>query len=105
MNRTANGEQIVEMEHTLFRPLPDFKDYAAICMDTAGIILSWNRGARHMYGFDAADVLGRHFSFLYPVEGMAPETPDTLLQAAEKEGCCERELWKQQKNGSAFVPL
>jgi PAS domain S-box-containing protein len=102
MNRTANCEQIVETEHSLFRLLPEFKDYAAICMDTTGIILSWNRGAKHMYGFDVADVLGRHFSFLYPVESMAPETPETLLLAAEKEGRCERELWKQQKNGSAF---
>jgi PAS domain S-box-containing protein len=82
--------------------LPEFKDYAAICMDTTGIILSWNRGAKCMYGFDAADVLSRHFSFLYRVESMAPETPDALLQVAAKEGCYEKEQWMQQKNGTPF---
>jgi PAS domain S-box-containing protein len=102
MNGTAECKRIVEMEYTLFRPLPEFKDYAAICMDTTGIILSWNQGAKCMYGFDAADVLSRHFSFLYRVESMAPETPDALLQVAAKEGCYEKEQWMQQKNGTPF---
>ena len=47
------------------------RDYAMLLLDPAGNILSWNRGAELIKGYRADEVLGRHFSCLYPPEDAA----------------------------------
>jgi hypothetical protein len=64
------------MEHTPFRPLPEFKDYAVYLHGYQGHNPELEPGAKYMYGFERTDVLGRHFSFLYPWKAWAPETPE-----------------------------
>jgi PAS domain S-box-containing protein len=41
---------------------------AIFSKDLDGIILTWNRGAERMYGYSAAEVVGRPFSLLVPPE-------------------------------------
>jgi len=43
-------------------------DDAIISADLDGIVNSWNRGAERIYGYSAAEALGRHISFCYPPE-------------------------------------
>src|ERR1017187_7573112 len=43
-------------------------DDAIISADLDGIVASWNRGAERIYGYSAAEALGRHISFCYPPE-------------------------------------
>ena len=45
-----------------------FSDDAVIGKTVAGIITSWNKGAEGLYGYDAAEALGRSFSMLVPVD-------------------------------------
>jgi len=44
---------------------------AIIGKTMAGLITSWNRAAEKMYGFTAAEAIGRHLSFLLPPERQA----------------------------------
>jgi PAS domain S-box-containing protein len=48
-------------------------DDAIISVTSAGIILSWNQGAERLYGYPAAEVLGRPMAILLP-----PDRPDAL---------------------------
>jgi len=49
-------------------------DDAIIAKDLHGTILAWNRGAERMYGYTAAEVIGKPISVLIP-----PEQPDELV--------------------------
>ena len=46
-------------------------EYALLLLDPDGRILSWNRGAELIKGYGAAEIIGRHFSCLYPPEDIA----------------------------------
>jgi two-component system sensor kinase FixL len=49
-------------------------DDAIIAKDLHGTVLSWNRGAERMYGYSAAEIIGRPISVLIP-----PDQPDELV--------------------------
>ena len=44
------------------------QDYAVIMLDRNGSIASWNTGAERIKGYQAAEIIGRHFSFFYTPE-------------------------------------
>jgi two-component system, LuxR family, sensor kinase FixL len=43
-------------------------DDAIIAKDLDGIVQSWNRGAERMYGFSAAEMIGRHIGQIIPAD-------------------------------------
>ena len=49
----------------------EFSEDAIIGKDTNGVITSWNRAAEEMYGYTAAEAVGRDLSFLVPLERRA----------------------------------
>jgi PAS domain S-box-containing protein len=78
------------------------KDYAIFLLDPDGIILSWNAGAQRLKGYEAAEIIGRHFSVVYPQEAIERRWPQHELQEAAKEGRFEDEGWRLRKDGSLF---
>jgi PAS domain S-box-containing protein len=48
-------------------------DDAIITKTLDGIITSWNRAATRIFGYDAAEVIGRHITLLFPRERLAEE--------------------------------
>jgi PAS domain S-box-containing protein len=78
------------------------RDYAIFMLDTVGAIRSWNAGAARLTGYDESEVLGRHFSLLYPPEQVRVGTPDRLLLQAVGDGRAEAEDWQLRRDGSAF---
>jgi PAS domain S-box-containing protein len=77
-------------------------EYAIFLLDPTGRVMSWNAGAARIKGYEAQDILGRHFSLFYPQEERAAGTPAALLQRAAREGRCEQEGWRLRKDGSRF---
>lgn len=55
-------------------------DDAIISKNLDGIIVSWNRGAEHIFGFSEAEALGQHIKILVPPEFREEE--ETLLRKA-----------------------
>ena len=78
------------------------RDYAIFALDPAGHILSWNRGAQRLNGYDANEIIGRHFSILYPPEDVARGKTNWELEVAEREGRFEDEGWRIRKDGTRF---
>lgn len=87
----------------LFRLLvQSVKDYAIFILDRAGCVLTWNTGAQRIKGYQAGEIIGEHFSKLYPAEAVARKHPDYELEVAKSQGFFEEEGWRLRKDGTLF---
>src|SRR5215213_2743763 len=68
------------------RVLNSIRDFALITLDLNGNIVSWNRGAEHIYGWEADEVLGLHFSLLYPSDDLSRNKSVQDLRVARNLG-------------------
>jgi PAS domain S-box-containing protein len=85
----------------LYRLLVEsIRDYAIFALDPHGYVLSWNPGAQRFKGYEAAEIIGKHFSVFYPEtdKWKAPQE----LQIAERDGRVEDEGWRLRKDGTRF---
>ncbi len=62
------------------------KDYAIIMLDASGAVLSWNAGAKQIYGFDADEILGENFSLFYTKDAADRHFPESELESAKING-------------------
>jgi PAS domain S-box-containing protein len=80
----------------------EVQDYAILMLDLEGRVATWNAGARRFKGYEAEEIIGRHFSVFYPAQAIADGTPEKLLETARSEGRVEQEGWRVRKDGSLF---
>ena len=78
------------------------QDYAIFLLDRSGHIVSWNRGAQRIKGYEAHEIIGRHFSTFYPQEAIDRCWPQHELTVAARDGRFEDEGWRVRKDGSLF---
>ena len=78
------------------------RDYAIFALDPTGHVVSWNRGAQRFKGYEASEIIGRHFSVFYPPDDVAARKPDIELEVASAEGRLEDEGWRIRKDGTRF---
>jgi diguanylate cyclase (GGDEF)-like protein/PAS domain S-box-containing protein len=77
-------------------------DCALILLDTQGVVVSWNRGAELIKGYQASEIIGKHFSTFYSAEANAVGHPDSELELARTTGRYEEEGWRVRQDGSLF---
>jgi PAS domain S-box-containing protein len=77
-------------------------DYAIYMLDEQGYVATWNPGARRFKGYEADEIIGRHFSNFYTEEDRENGEPARALWAATNEGKYEREAWRVRKDGTRF---
>jgi PAS domain S-box-containing protein len=78
------------------------KDYAIFMLDPKGNVASWNEGARRIKGYEAEEIIGRHFSTFYPESDIESGKPPWELEVAERDGRFEDEGWRIRKDGTRF---
>lgn len=64
-----------------------------------GVITSWNRSAERIFGYTAAEIIGRHVSVLIPPERLGEETR-ILAQVGSGERVEPYETVRRRKDGS-----
>jgi PAS domain S-box-containing protein len=77
-------------------------DYAIFMLDPRGHVASWNLGAERIKGYQAAEIIGKHFSAFYPPEDVAAGKTERELEIATRTGRFEEEGWRVRKDGSLF---
>jgi PAS domain S-box-containing protein len=82
--------------------LDSVRDHAIFLLDADGLVMSWNRGAQVITGYDPDDIIGRHFSVFYTPEDLLAQRPQRLLDAANRDGRVEDVGWRVRKDGSRF---
>jgi PAS domain S-box-containing protein len=74
-------------------------DFAIFALDKTGVISSWNPAAERMKGYKASEIIGKHFSVLFPPSEFHNRTPQYLLARALQDGRAEDVGWRVRKDG------
>jgi PAS domain S-box-containing protein len=69
-------------------------------LDPRGHVITWNDGARRIKGYEAGEIIGRHFSVFYPPAAREAEFPERVLASAAAVGRFEDDGWRVRKDGS-----
>jgi diguanylate cyclase (GGDEF)-like protein/PAS domain S-box-containing protein len=78
------------------------RDYAILMLDAEGHVVGWNVGARRINGYEAGEILGRHFRVFYSSEDWEQGLPERHLAAAASTGEVRSAGWRLRKDGSRF---
>ena len=78
------------------------RDYAIFVLDLDGRIRSWNEGAKRIKGYEAQEIIGKHFSIFYTRQDLDTEKPAFELRMVNEMGRYEEEGWRVRKDGSRF---
>ena len=78
------------------------KDYAIFNLDREGNVASWSDGARKLSGYEASEIIGKHFSVFYLEGEKKSPKADLELEEAIKVGRAEDTGWRVRKDGSKF---
>ena len=86
MKKTNGGRRGLLDGERRFRLLVEgVVDYAIYMLDPNGIITNWNAGAKRIKGYEADEVVGRHFQMFYPEEDRAAGLPARSLEDCPRE--------------------
>ncbi len=96
-------EALRESEEKVRLMVEGVTDYAIFLLDPDGRVASWNRGAERIKGYQASEIIGKHFSIFYPPEDVADGKIERKLKVAAEKGQCEDEGWRVRKDGSRFL--
>jgi PAS domain S-box-containing protein len=75
---------------------------AYFLLDANGFVVSWNPGAERIKSYTPAEILGRHFSCLYPEDQIDQNEPTKHLAEAVSCGSIAYKGWRKGKDGSLF---
>lgn len=98
--RTA--EALRESEARFRLLMNGVRDYALVTIDSAGLVASWNAGARRIYGFQPHQILGRPLVLLHPEAGEPRDHGECWVRRAGRDGRFEHEGIGRREDGSTF---
>ena len=71
-------------------------------LDRSGRVTTWNSGAQRIEGYEAAEIVGQHFSCFFTPEDRAADVPTDVLRAAASEDHHEVEYLQIRKNATLY---
>lgn len=71
-------------------------------LDLEGYVLQWSRGAHHVKGYTADEIVGKHISILYTDVDVKAGLPQKNLEKANQSGQFETDGWRVRKDGALY---
>lgn len=93
---------VTDAERQLHFLIEGLTDYAIYMLDPNGVVITWNAGAKRIKGYDAEEIIGKHFSRFFTEEDRAAGLPGRILEQARIEGRAEGESVRLRKDGRRF---
>jgi two-component system sensor kinase FixL len=100
--RKAAAVELKQSEERFRLLVESVQDYAIYMLDPEGFVMTWNRGAERIKGYQAAEIIGKHFSSFYPRDSVDAGKPDQALKLAATHGSYQEEALRVRKDGSVF---
>jgi PAS domain S-box-containing protein len=88
-----------EYRDRLFASIVQYSDDAIASKDLNGIITSWNAGAERIFGYTAAEIIGKSVTILIPPE-LQHEEPGILARLRRGERIDHYETIRRRKDGT-----
>jgi two-component system, sensor histidine kinase and response regulator len=88
-----------EQTRAFLASIVESSDDSIVGTDMNGTILSWNRGAERLWGYTAAETIGRHITLLFP-ENRQDDYMQTLERIERQERIERFESIRVHKDGS-----
>ena len=98
LNREIFDRTLAMRESALLSAIVDSSDDAIMSKDLTGVIMSWNKGAQRLFGFTAAEAIGRSITIILPPERL-DEEGDILRRVARGERIERLETIRRRKDG------
>ena len=86
----------------LWEVVEEVRDHALVLLDPHGKIVSWHDGAQDLLQYEASEIIGTHFSRLYPARAVEAGWPELELKLAATQGRFAGEGWRVRRDGSQF---
>jgi PAS domain S-box-containing protein len=96
--RDISEQRRVESMRAQLAAIVESSDDAIVSKTLEGIITSWNPAAERMFGYSAAEAVGRHITLIIPPE-RHPEEDDVLARIRRGEKIDHFETVRRMKNG------
>ncbi|MEO7101734.1 MAG: PAS domain S-box protein [Gemmatimonadaceae bacterium] len=100
--RRKAEEKVRESEERFRLLVQSVEDYAIFMLDANGYVATWNTGAKRIKGYEADEIVGKHFSVFYPPEDVEAGKPKLEIAVATQTGKFEEEGWRLRKDGTRF---
>jgi PAS domain S-box-containing protein len=77
-------------------------DLAILFLDLSGRIIGWGGGAAYVFGYEAAEIVGRPSAMLFIPGDREAGLDRHEIEVARNTGSAEDDRWMQRKDGSKF---
>src|SRR5687768_10735785 len=82
--------------------LDQARDHALILLDPDGVVVAWLASAERIFGYSAAEAVGRSFSVLFTPEDLARGLDRHEMEVARSVGKGEDDRWQVRQDGTRF---
>ena len=100
--RREAEEKLATMDERFQLMVATAENYGFFLIDLSGRIISWNPGARKIFGWSDEEILNQSFAQLFTEEDRKQGVPDQELQHASEHGAADDDRWHLRKDGSEF---
>lgn len=94
----STEQQRAEEYRDLLAAIVDNSDDAIIATTLDGVMVTWNRGAERLFGYTAAEIVGKHVSAIRPPE-RANELPEVMERIRRGDSLKHYETVRRTKDG------
>jgi PAS domain S-box-containing protein len=97
--RDISRQKALEREAFRLAAIVESSEDAIVSKDLNGIVQTWNNAAERMFGYPAAEIVGRHISLIIPADRLAEE--DHVINSIRAGRSVEHfETVRRRKDGS-----
>jgi PAS domain S-box-containing protein len=101
VKRDVTERRAAEQEHTLLAAIVESSDDAIAAVSPEGIILNWNRGAQKIFGYSAAEIVGRPSCLLFPRDRL-PALAQIMAEVLKGNSVSGHHGFSLRKDGTSF---